>query len=61
MNRNKRKAKPVQPSPFGLRMPEDCKHWAEKHAERNGSSINSEIIRAIRDAMDRETRTLERA
>jgi Arc-like DNA binding domain len=61
MNRNKRKAKPAQPSPFGLRMPQDMKDYLEGKRERNGSSINSEIIRSVRDRMDAERRNGDRA
>lgn len=41
--------------PFALRVPADVKAWLAAQAARNGSSQNSEIIRAIRDAMDRAT------
>lgn len=43
-----------------LRIPADLKAWIEDQAERNGSSQNSEIIRAIRERMDRvnEVRSL---
>lgn len=40
-----------------LRLPEDAKAFIAAQAERNGSSQNSEIIRCIRDRMDRETKT----
>lgn len=36
-----------------IRFPLDVKAWLEAQAERNGSSQNSEVIRAIRAAMDR--------
>lgn len=42
-----------QISPFGLRMPADIKRWIEEQARKNGSSQNSEIIRAIRERMER--------
>ena len=32
-----------------LRLPEELKAWIEKQAEQNGSSQNSEIIRAVRE------------
>ncbi|WP_334061367.1 Arc family DNA-binding protein [Limimaricola cinnabarinus] len=35
--------------PMQLRLPEDLKTWLEKQADRNGSSQNSEVIRAIRE------------
>lgn len=40
-----------------LRLPADAKAFLEAQAERNGSSQNSEIVRCIRDRMDRETKT----
>jgi predicted HicB family RNase H-like nuclease len=40
---------------IGVRLPPDVHEWLSAQAERNQSSINSEIItRAIRDAMDRQ-------
>lgn len=38
-----------------LRVPRDLKSWVEAQAEINGSSQNSEIIRAIRERMNRTT------
>jgi predicted HicB family RNase H-like nuclease len=40
--------------PLQLRLPEDLKAWLEAQADKNGSSQNSEIIRALRAAMDRD-------
>ncbi len=40
--------KPVQ-----LRLPPDLKDWIKRQSEENASSQNSEIIRAIRERMDR--------
>lgn len=40
--------KPVQ-----LRLPVDLKEWIEAQAEKNGSSQNSEIVRAVRERMER--------
>lgn len=40
-----------------LRLPADAKAFLEGQAERNGSSQNSEIIRCIRDRMEREMKT----
>ncbi|TKA98535.1 DNA-binding protein [Cereibacter changlensis] len=40
--------KPVQ-----LRLPPDLKAWLKAEAERNSSSQNSEVVRAIRAAMTR--------
>jgi predicted HicB family RNase H-like nuclease len=39
---------------IGVRLPPDVHEWLSAQAERNQSSINSEIIRAIRNAMDRQ-------
>lgn len=36
-----------------LRLPDDVKKWLESEADRNGSSQNSEVIRALRAAMNR--------
>ncbi|MGH1571898.1 Arc family DNA-binding protein [Methylobacterium sp. P31] len=36
-----------------LRLPNDLKVFLAREAERNGSSQNSEIIRALRERMDR--------
>lgn len=41
--------------PLQLRLPPDVKAWLAAEAERNGSSQNSEVIRALRDAMSRTT------
>lgn len=38
---------------FFVRLPADIKLWLVKQAKRNGSSQNSEIIRAIRERMER--------
>lgn len=37
---------------FMLRLPPDLKRWVDAEAERNGASINSEIIRSVRERMD---------
>lgn len=42
---------------INIRLPSDIKAFIAAQAERNGSSQNSEIIRCIRDRMDRETKT----
>lgn len=39
--------------PMQLRLPPDLKAWIAEQADRNGSSQNSEVIRAIRAAMAR--------
>lgn len=36
-----------------LRVPPEMKDWIERQAGRNGASLNSEIIRCIRERMDR--------
>lgn len=36
-----------------LRLPEEIKRWLVKQAERNGSSQNSEVVRAVRERMER--------
>ena len=36
-----------------VRFPPDVHRWLRAQAERNVSSINAEIIRCVRDAMDR--------
>ncbi len=54
-----------QTQKFVIRLPDDVKAFVVKQAKRNGSSQNSEIIRAIRDRMDRvsgvENRLLDQA
>lgn len=40
--------------PLQLRLPDDLKAWLAAQADRNGSSQNSEVIRALRAAMERE-------
>ena len=39
--------------PMQLRLPPDLKAWLKEKAEENCSSQNSEVIRAIREAMAR--------
>lgn len=39
-----------------LRLPVDVKRFVEAEAEKNGSSQNSEIIRAVRERMGRVQR-----
>ena len=36
-----------------IRVPADVKAWLAEQANRNGSSQNSEVIRALRAAMER--------
>jgi hypothetical protein len=37
-----------------LRLPPDMKSWLEQEAERNFTSQNAEIVRAIRSRMESE-------
>lgn len=41
--------------PLQLRLPFEVKAWLSAEAERNGSSQNSEVIRALRAAMARSS------
>ncbi|RMC35350.1 Arc family DNA-binding protein [Paracoccus alkanivorans] len=38
---------------FPLRLPVDVKAWLAEQAAKNGSSQNSEVIRAVRERMER--------
>ncbi len=38
-----------------IRMPHDLKRWIVKQAKRNGGSQNSEIVRRLREDMDKES------
>lgn len=40
--------------PLQLRLPPDMKSWIEEQAEANAASQNSEIVRAVRERMQRE-------
>ncbi len=40
--------------PLGIRLPDDLKAWIEEQAYLNRSSQNSEVVRAVRAAMERE-------
>lgn len=42
---------------FKLRLPADVKVFLAAEAEKNASSQSSEIVRAIRERMARETKT----
>lgn len=42
-------------SKLQLRLPQDIKSWLEAEANKNSSSQNSELIRAVREKMDRAT------
>ena len=39
--------------PLQLRLPPDLKIWLAQEADRNGSSQNSEVIRSLRERMQR--------
>jgi predicted HicB family RNase H-like nuclease len=43
----------IDRKPMQLRLPPDLKAWLHEEAARNGSSQNSEVIRAIRERMER--------
>ncbi|TNH41265.1 DNA-binding protein [Paracoccus haeundaensis] len=43
--------KPVQ---VGIRFPPSMKAWLSRQAELNASSQNSEVIRAVRERMERQ-------
>jgi hypothetical protein len=42
---------------YNVRLPADAKAFIAAQAARNGSSQNSEIVRCIRDRMEREATT----
>jgi hypothetical protein len=42
-----------------VRLPPDVHAWLEAKAERNASSINPEIVRLVREAMEREAKGSE--
>lgn len=46
---------------LSIRVPKDVKQWVLSEADRNASSQNAQIVRAIRDRMDAERRERERA
>lgn len=43
----------INRKPLQLRLPPDLKDWVKAEADKNASSQNSEIIRALRAAMER--------
>lgn len=43
--------------PLQLRLPAELKDWLKVEAEKNGASQNSEIVRAIRERMERQATT----
>lgn len=42
----------ISRKPMQLRLPEELKDWIKAEAVRNGSSQNSEVVRAIRTVKD---------
>lgn len=45
--------------PMQLRLPQDAKSWIEEQAEAYASSQNSEVVRSIRERIERETKYRE--
>lgn len=41
-----------RPTPFGLRMPEELKQRVQAEAQAEDRSVNSFIVRTLREAMD---------
>lgn len=41
---------------LAIRLPEDLRTFITTEAARNGSSQNSEVVRAVRERMDRENK-----
>ncbi len=41
------------PAPTSVRIPGDIREWLDAQVKRNGSSNSSEIVRALRERMDR--------
>jgi hypothetical protein len=39
--------------PKMIRLPREMKRWIEKEAERNGGTESTEIVRCVRERMDR--------
>jgi len=44
-----------------IRLPIDVKGWVAQQAERHGSSQNSEVVRALRERMERVERQADGA
>lgn len=42
--------------PFGLRLPPALKRWIEQQAAQNYTNQNSEIVRCVRERMERAER-----
>lgn len=39
-----------------VRLPADVKHWLIEEAAKNSNSQNSEVVRSIRERVDRQAR-----
>jgi hypothetical protein len=39
-----------------IRIPPDLKRWLEEESDRNFGSQNSEVVRALRERMERQTK-----
>jgi len=37
-----------------IRIPEEVRAWLDAQTQRNGSTLNSEVLRSIRDRIDAE-------
>ena len=44
---------------MNLRIPEELKAWIDQESRRNGSSQNSEVVRAIRERKDLQENRLK--
>ena len=44
-------------TPFGLRLPPALKTWLKRQSRQNFTSLNAEIIRCVRERMEREMKT----
>jgi len=47
---------PLERKSLSVRLPPEVVGWIDSQVERNYSSQSSEVLRAIRDRMDREQR-----
>lgn len=46
-------------NPFGVRMPPDLKQWLGHQAEKNGRSLNSEIVQRLKESKKNEDKKLQ--
>ncbi|WP_300585227.1 Arc family DNA-binding protein [Marivita sp.] len=44
-----------QTVPFGLRMPDEIKEWAKRRAKEEDRSMNSMIVRILKERMEQES------